>query len=154
MSLICEISSFFSISGCEPGCRLHCHFTIWFNNEGDVGLLSSALKEEELLVDAQHSEHFPGYCHHPHDIECRTVDTQTFSNQTDDDATCTADVGLRCVNRPLRPRCRDYEVRYWCCEERCVTCTPPPPPPPTTRPPFTPPPPPTTPEGIIEFFSV
>ena len=85
---------------------------------------------------------WPEHCEEPSGIECRTVDTHEFANETADAATCDVSSGLKCVDLPGLLPCVDYEVRYWCCEieltfKTCSTEEPPK----TTTPPQT-----TTPE--------
>ncbi|XP_071496096.1 mucin-5B-like [Diadema antillarum] len=119
-------------------CLNFCVWTPWCNDEAPGRLASDALVEEELLSDVQHYPGFPAFCIIRRDVECRTVDTHMYANETDDAATCDPDIGLQCRNGPLRPPCRDYEIRFLCCGTTCPPkCrpTPPPPPPPTTTPP-------------------
>ncbi|XP_072175733.1 uncharacterized protein [Diadema setosum] len=130
-----------------------CIWSIWYNDEAGGQLASDADEETESLEDIQHIPDFPAFCVFPKDVECRTVDTHMFANETDDAATCDVNRGLFCKNSPNTPRCRDYEVRFLCCGQiHTVTCgteeppettpAPPPPPPPTpapqttTEPPF------------------
>ncbi|XP_071496125.1 uncharacterized protein [Diadema antillarum] len=130
-----------------------CIWSIWYNDEAGGQLASDADEETESLADIQHIPGFPAFCVFPKDVECRTVDTHLFANETDDAATCDVNRGLFCKNSPNTPRCRDYEVRFLCCGQiHTVTCgtqeppettpAPPPPPPPTpapqstTEPPF------------------
>lgn len=119
----------------RSGCRkLDCVFSIWFNDDaGKVKSPFPPLEEVELLEDAQHMPHFPRDCAVPRDIECRTVDTHEFSNETADAATCDVGSGLRCANRPNTPRCHDYEVRFLCCRLVTVPCPTTVPPEPTTK---------------------
>ena len=79
--------------------------------------------ELELLEDAKQDPNFPENCNVPTDIQCRTVDSHIFANQTGDDVTCEADTGLKCRDKNRRHKCQDYEVRYLCCVvEYIVVC--------------------------------
>ena len=103
-----------------------CNFTIWIDDDANKPKSDDTPSEElELLEDAQHVPGFPDNCKEPRGIECRTVDTHEFSNETADAATCDMNSGLRCVNHPNSPLCRDYEVRYYCCVKICPTTVPP-----------------------------
>ncbi|XP_071503151.1 uncharacterized protein [Diadema antillarum] len=128
---------------CEK-CLRFCVWTPWCNDEAPGRLASDALVEEELLSDVQHYPGFPAICIIRKDVECRTVDTHIFSNETDDAATCDPEIGLQCRNGPLRPPCRDYEIRFLCCGSTCPPKCWPKPTTPRTPPPTTTLPPPTT----------
>ena len=105
--------------------RLECTWTVWFNLHIVPKTLEAPSDEFELLEDARHIPGFPGNCQEPSGIECRTVDTHQFSNETADAATCDLKTGLRCLNGPNRALCLDYEVRYRCCQFICPTTVPP-----------------------------
>ncbi|XP_071503153.1 mucin-5B-like [Diadema antillarum] len=134
---------YFDFSECEK-CLRFCVWTPWCNDEAPGRLASDALVEEELLSDVQHYPGFPAICIIRKDVECRTVDTHIFSNETDDAATCDPEIGLQCRNGPLRPPCRDYEIRFLCCGSTCPPKCWPKPTTPRTPPPTTTLPPPTT----------
>ena len=81
--------------------------------------------EYELLEDARRTSEFPENCQEPRGIECRTVDTHKFSNETADAAVCDVNTGLTCKPKGNFEVCLDYEVRYYCCEMICPTTLPP-----------------------------
>ena len=119
---------------CVPEWFNYCIWTPWYDDEfGTVKSAYAPAQEVELLADAQHYPGFPDGCSRPRDIECMTVDTEEFSNETADASTCDVSTGLSCANRPGTPLCADYKVRYFCCSRRyTVTCSTPQPPETTT----------------------
>lgn len=119
---------------CVPQWFNFCIWTPWYDDEfGKVKSAYAPAQEVELLADAQHFPGFPDGCSRPRDIECMTVDTEEFSNETADASTCDVSTGLSCANRPGTPLCADYKVRYFCCSRRyTVTCSTPQPPETTT----------------------
>ena len=137
--------TYLDLTDCHK-CLNFCVWTPWCNDEAPGRLASDALVEEELLSDVQHYPGFPAMCIIRRDVECRTVDTHMYANETNDAATCDPDIGLQCRNGPLRPPCRDYEIRFLCCGTTCPPkCWPKPTPPEITTT-HSPPPTTTTPE--------
>ena len=139
-------------SECVPKWYKYCIWSPWYDDELGIRDAQSPVDgEEELLLNIKQVPTFPEDCADPRDIQCRTVDTHIFSNETSDDVMCDASLGLRCRNHPFLPSCHDYEVRFLCCGIRyTVTCETPSTPAPTTAAVTTVPVQPTTP-GTVHF---